>query len=246
MACEAMAGAAAAVKRFYKAAHATAEGAIALDGRPVRTPGRQALAVPSAALAEAIAAEWNGQSEQIDPRSMPLTGLANAAIDRIGADPNAFARSLAVYGESDLLCYRAEAPARLVERQAVAWDPLLAWARRRYDIDFEVTSGIVHRPQSSFTVERLASAVHACNPFELAGLSPLVTVSGSLVIALALAEGAVDPETGWAAASVDEQWQAEQWGEDEEAAKVLALRRRDFEAGHRFLRLLDGSVPPVD
>jgi hypothetical protein len=137
------------VKRFYKEAAAApaADGvAVLLDARPVKTPARRALALPTEELAEAIAAEWNAQGDEIDPRAMPLTGLANAALDRIAADREAFAAGLARYGESDLLCYRAEGPRPLVERQAAAWDPLLAWARRRYDVDFEVTSGILHRP----------------------------------------------------------------------------------------------------
>jgi chaperone required for assembly of F1-ATPase len=226
------------VRRFFKEAHVGGDGVILLDGKPVRTPGRNALMLPSEALAAAVAAEWNAQAERINLRSMPLTGLANAAIDRIDPDPVSFARGLAVYGESDLLCYRAEAPPSLVERQTARWDPILAWARRRYDVDFEVTAGIVHRPQPPATLDRLAQAVNARNAFELAGLSPLVTVSGSLVIALALAESGVDLDAAWAAAALDEQWQAEKWGEDSEAAQALAARRRDFEAGHRFLRLL--------
>lgn len=232
------------MKRFYKAAHATAEGAIALDGRPVRTPGRQALAVPSAALAEAIAAEWNGQSEQIDPRSMPLTGLANAAIDRIGADPDAFARSLAVYGESDLLCYRADRPRELRERQEESWDKLLAWARRRFDVDFRTTCGIVHVAQPAPTVQRLSHAVATLDAFRLAGLSPLVTIGGSLLAALAVLEGAISPEAAWDAVTIDEQWQREQWGEDSEEEARLANRRSDFLSAARFLQLLDFSEGP--
>jgi chaperone required for assembly of F1-ATPase len=169
---------------------------------------------------------------------MRLTGLANAAIDRIAPDKDGFARGLAAYGETDLLCYRVEAPPRLAERQAALWDPLLAWARRRFDVDFEVTRGIVHRPQPAATVERLAFAVLARPAFELAALAPLVTISGSLVVALALAEGAIDLETAWAAAASDDHWHAEQWGEDAEAAATLAARRREFEAAHRFLTLL--------
>jgi len=226
------------VKRFYRKATAGEGQAVLLDGRPVKTPGRAPLAPPSASLAEAIADEWNAQGETIDPRSMPLTGLANAAIDRIAPAREAFADGLAVYGQSDLLCYRAEGPAPLVARQAGLWDPLLDWARSRYDIAFEVTSGITHRRQPPETVERLSAAVHARGPFELAGLSPLVTVSGSLIIALALAEGAVGLDRAWAAAALDELWQAEQWGEDAEAAMALAGRRADFAAGARFLSLL--------
>lgn len=226
------------MKRFYQAARAAAGGGVELDGRPLRTPERRPLVVPTAALAEAIAAEWNAQGDRIDPRSMPLTGLANAAIDRVAADEEAFAAGVARYGESDLLCYRAEAPSRLAERQAQLWDPLLAWARRRYDVDFALTSGVVHRPQPPATVGRLAHAVHARSAFELAALSLLVTISGSLVIALALAEAAIDLDTAWAAATVDEEWQAEQWGEEAEAARALAERRREFAAARRFIELL--------
>ena len=237
MAGAALAGAAHPVKRFYREASAVG-GEIQLDGRPVRTPARRPLAVPSERLAQAIAAEWTAQSERIDPATMPLTGLANAAIDRVAPDRAAFARGLAAYGESDLLCYRADAPPRLVERQTVLWDPLLAWARQRYDVDFVLVHGVVHRPQPRATVERLARAVAARPAFELAALSPLVTISGSLIVALALAEGAIGAEAAWAAATLDEQWQAEQWGEDAEDAKALAARRRDFAAGCRFLALL--------
>jgi chaperone required for assembly of F1-ATPase len=226
------------VRRFYKTAHVGEDNVVLLDGRPVRTPGRAPLAPPGASLAGAIADEWNEQGERIDPRAMPLTGLANAAIDRIAPAKDSFAHGLAVYGESDLLCYRAEGPAPLTARQAELWDPILGWAGDRYDIAFEVTSGIVHKPQPEDTVARLAAAVNARNAFELAGLSPLVTVSGSLVIALALAEGALSLDAAWAAASLDEIWQAEQWGEDAEAAKALAGRRADFAAAARFLSLL--------
>ena len=229
------------MKRFYKNAEAApGEGGVAilLDGRPVRTPARKALRVPTEELAEAIAEEWNGQAEEIDPRAMPLTGLANAAIDRVAPDPAAFAANLAAYGESDLLCYRSEAPQPLVRRQADVWDPLLAWARKRYDIDFEIVCGVMHRAQPGATVERLARAVAARSVFQLAALSPLVTIGGSLLIALALAEGEIGLDRAWSAATLDEAWQAEQWGVDALAAQSLDARRREFEAAYRFLTLL--------
>lgn len=229
------------MKRFYqKAELRSVAGAseIVLDGRPVKTPAKNPLLAPTVTLGEAIVAEWNGQGEKIDPRSMPMTGFTNAAIDRIAPDPHAFAASLAVFGESDLLYYRAEGPAALVGRQADMWDPLLTWARRRFDVDFDVVSGVIHRPQPARTLDQLRKALEARNAFELAALSPLVTISGSLVIALALAEGAIDLESAWAAATLDEAWQAEQWGEDAEAAAVLEARRMDFAAGYRFLQLL--------
>jgi len=226
------------VRRFYKAAAVGAGNLILLDGRPVKTPGRHDLAPPTGALAEAIADEWNAQEDRIDARSMPLTGLANAAIDRIATDAAAFARGLAAYGESDLLCYRAEGPAPLAARQSELWDPLLAWAQQRYEIVLEVTSGIIHMKQPGETIDRLGAAVGSRDPFQLAGLSPLVTISGSLLIALALAEGAIGLEAAWSAATVDEAWQTGKWGEDAEAVAALANRRRDFAAAARFLALL--------
>ncbi len=229
------------MKRFYKnAAAAPGEGGyqILLDGRPVKTPARAGLQTPSETLAQAIAAEWQNQPDQIDPRSMPLTGLANATIDRVLPDPESFARGLGLYAETDLLCYRADQPQALVARQTDRWDPLLAWARRRYDVDFEIVSGVMHRPQPPSTVAQLARAVSSRSPFELAALSPLVTVSGSLIIALALVEKAIAFDDAWAAASLDEAWQLEQWGSDAEAEKALEARRLDFDAGYRFLQLL--------
>jgi chaperone required for assembly of F1-ATPase len=229
------------VKRFYSAATAVpGPGGVALllDGRPVKTPARAALAVPTEELAEAIAAEWNAQGEEIDPRSMPLTGLANAAIDRVAPDPGSFATGLARYGESDLLCYRADTPEPLVARQAALWDPLLDWARRRFGVEFAIVCGIIHREQPAGTVETLAAAVAEHDPFRLAALSPLVTIGGSLVIALALAEGEIGLERAWAAANLDEIWQAEQWGEDPLAAAAIESRRREFGAAYRLLTLL--------
>ncbi|HEX8643077.1 MAG TPA: ATP12 family protein [Allosphingosinicella sp.] len=226
------------MKRFYKEAAVADGGGVTLDSRPVKTPARNALVLPTPALAEAVAAEWNAQGKEVRPGTMPLTGLANAAIDRVAPGKEAFAAGLAAYGESDLLCYRAATPASLVARQAAEWDPLLAWARRRYDVDFEVTQGIMHRPQPAATVARLRHAVRAQSSWELAALSPMVTLSGSLIIALALAEDAVAPGAAWSAATLDEAWQAEQWGEDEEAAARLEARRAEFEAADRFLKLL--------
>ena len=211
---------------------------VELDGRPLRTPARHELKLSSVALAEAIAGEWSEAGETVDLRLMPLTGLANAAIDGIGTDPDAFAASLAQYGETDLLCYRAESPAGLAERQAAQWDPLLAWARRRFDVDFRITAGITHVPQPEATVARLGHAVAALDPFRLAGLSPLVTIGGSLIAGLAVAEAAVGPEEAWLAVSLDERWQLENWGSDAEAEAALEMRRRDFLAAARFLELL--------
>ncbi|MDG2535039.1 ATP12 family protein [Sphingomonas sp. HITSZ_GF] len=226
------------MKRFWKDV-SVENGQVALDGKPVRTPDRAALALPTPALAEAVADEWRAVGETIDPRVMKLTGLANAAIDKIGPDPAPFAAGLAAYGESDLLYYRAGEPEPLVARQAESWDPLLDWARSRYDVHFETATGVIHKAQPQATTARLAEAVGALDGFHLAGLHPLVTISGSLVGALALLEGAIDAETLWQAAHVDELWQAEQWGEDELAVQARNTRRLDFDAGAKFLTLLN-------
>ena len=226
------------MKRFWTDVRVDADRVIRLDDRPVRTPGRTPLALPGDALATAVAEEWRGVAETIDPRAMPLTGLANAAIDRIAPARADFAAGLAAYADSDLLCYRADAPHELVARQAAAWDPLLDWARERYDVHFEIVTGIIHRDQPAATRAQLREAVASHDAFHLAGLSPVVTLTGTLVGALALAEAAVDADTLWRAANVDEDWQAEHWGQDALAAEARAARRRDYDAGVRWLTLL--------
>ena len=212
---------------------------VRLDDRPVRTPARAPLVVPNRALADVIAEEWQGVEAEVDPRAMPLTGLANAAIDRVAPGKDAFSGGLARYAEADLACYRSEWPPELVERQTAGWDALLAWARRRYDVDFSITSGLMHVPQPPATIDRLAHAVTELDAFRLAALSPLVTVGGSLTAALAVLEKALPVEEAWAAVSIDERWQLEQWGSDSDAEAALAKRRRDFLAAARFLELLD-------
>jgi len=229
------------LKRFWTSAEAvTVEGGwgVRLDKRPLRTPGRSLLVVPTEPLAQAVAKEWAEAGETVDPHAMPLTGLANAAIDRVAEDRAAFAAGLARYAEADLACYRSEGPETLAERQRQSWDSLLGWARRRFDVDFAITTGIVHVAQPRPTVERLAHEVAALDPFRLAGLSPLVTIGGSLVAALAVLEGGLTAEDAWQAVSIDERWQVEKWGSDAEAEAAIANRRRDFLAAARFLELL--------
>ncbi len=211
---------------------------ISLDQRPLKTPARETLVVAHRELAEAIADEWRACGEEIDPRAMPLTGLANAAIDHVAPSPARFAADLAQYAEGDLLCYRAEHPPKLVAAQAAAWDPLLDWARRRFAVEFIVTGGIVHVPQPADTIGRLTGALPQAAPFALAALSPIVTIGGSLVTALALFERAIAVDAAWAAVSLDDRWQIEQWGADDEAVASLANRQTDFAAAARFLELL--------
>ena len=229
------------MKRFWKVAEvveAAGGFGIVLDGRPVKTPARVDLVVPAKPLAEAIASEWNECGEEVDPRTMPLTGLANAAIDRIAPDKENYAIGIASYGETDLVCYRVEGPETLVRRQTESWDALLNWARRRYDADFACQTGIMHVSQPEDTVRKLTHEVAALDPFHLAGLSPLVTIGGSLVAALAVLEEMMPAEAAWEAVSLDDRWQLEQWGDDPEARTTLDARRRDFLSAARFLELL--------
>lgn len=229
------------MKRFWDTAEAIATVcgfAIALDGRRVKTPAKADLILPTEGLANAVAAEWNGVGETVDPRAMPLTGFANAAIDRICPAKKDFAAGIARYGESDLTCYRAEGPDMLVAWQQEAWDALLDWARRRYDVDFAICSGVMHVEQPADTVRKLNHEVATLDAFQLAGLSPMVTIGGSLVAALAVHEEMLPAESVWEAVSLDDRWQLEQWGDDAEARAALDARRRDFLAAARFLELL--------
>jgi chaperone required for assembly of F1-ATPase len=229
------------MKRFYKAVttteHPTGHG-IALDSRPVKTPARLPLLVPTAQLAQAIADEWQAQEQEIRPETMPLTGLANAAIDRIAPDTATFAAGLAAFAESELLAYRAEFPDDLVARQAAVWDPLLAWARQRYDVAFTVTTGILHKPQPAATLARMLAAFAAYDPFRLAALNHAVTISGSAVIGLALAESHIDADQAWHAGQLDELWQTEKWGRDPLVEAGWADKRKSLDAAERLLRLL--------
>lgn len=226
------------MKRFWTEVSIDADRVVRLDDKPVRTPGRRLLALPGDALAEAVADEWRAVEGEITPRTMKLTGLANAALDRIGPERSDFAASLARFGESDLLCYRADGPADLVLAQAAAWNPPLAWARARYDVAFVVTTGILHRAQPGATIARLGEAVAARGAFELAALAPVVTIGGSLVLALAWIEQALSAGAVWDAAELDEEWQAARWGRDPLSLAARDARRGEFEAAERFRTLL--------
>lgn len=230
------------MKRFWKAADVTsADGGwgVALDGRPVRTPMRAALVLPNAALAEAIAAEWAAVEGEIRPGAMALTGIANAAVDIVGADPAAFAASLAAYGETDLTCYRAEGPQPLVARQVAAWEPPLKAVEARHGLVFRRTAGIVHVPQPAETLARMRALFEGFSPWHLAPLQPMVALSGSAVLALAVVDGVIEAAAAFDAGHVDEAWQAEQWGEDALALEARAGRWAQFAAAARFLALLD-------
>lgn len=217
--------------------------AVRLDGRPVKSPAKTEVIVPTRPLAEAVAEEWRAVSEVVDPTVMPFTRAANAALDRVTAQRAEVADMLSEYAASDLLCYRADAPEALVERQAAGWDPLLDWAAERYGARLVPTVGVMFAAQDDAALSRLRAPVLEMSPWQLTALHDLVALSGSLVIALAVVEGARAPEEAWDLSRIDETWQIEQWGEDEEAQEIAALKRADFLRAARLWRLLsDGAA----
>ncbi len=229
------------MKRFWKEVAVVAEDGgwgIALDGRPVRTPQRAPLAVGSPTLAEAIAAEWRDVGETIEPAAMPMTGLTNAAIDLATPDLAAFAAPIAAYAESDLFCYRDARDATLQAEQAAVWNPLLAWAEARYDIEFTLTQGVLPVDQPEATIATLQDVVLAQDAWRITALTPIVTIGGSLVAGLALLESAFDADALWDAVSLDDLYQERRWGADSEAQKARAAHKRDWDNAARFFTLL--------
>lgn len=227
-------------KRFWKQvgiAEDAGSYAVELDGRRVKTPAKALLAVPTRAMAEAIAQEWDAQGESVDPRSMPCTRSANAAIDKVTHQHGEVAAMLAEYGDTDLLCYRAAAPEELVLRQAAEWDPALDWAEAALGARLQPRQGVLHAPQEPAALDVLRSRVHALNPFQLAAFHDLVGISGSLVLGFAAAEGWRSADEVWQLSRLDERWQEEQWGVDEEAAAAAAVKRQEFLHAERFFRL---------
>jgi len=208
--------------------------AVALDGRRIKTPAKAALTLPSRPMAEAVAEEWAAQEDEIDPRTMPFTRSANAAIDKVRSQHAEVADMLAAYGDSDLLCYRADSPQGLVERQAEAWDPALDWAEQALGARLEPRTGVIHAPQTPEVLERLRVQVHALDEFRLAAFHDLVSLSGSLVLGFAAAQGWRDAEALWQLSRLDERWQEELWGVDDEAAAVEALKRAAFLHAKKF------------
>jgi chaperone required for assembly of F1-ATPase len=232
------------VRRVYKGVAARpVEGGwgVFLDNRPLRTPAKRELTVPSAALAEAIAAEWDAQITDIRPERMPLTRLAATALDRTANERRTVVADVANYAGTDLVCYRADGPPALVARQEATWQPLLDWAASRYDAGLAVTAGIVPAPQPEASLKVFAGAVAALDDFRLTALQAATAACGSLVIALALFEGRLDATAAFAASQLDETFQIEAWGEDAEAAKRRELLAADIDAAARFLALLGGA-----
>ena len=230
-------------KRFWKEAtvgEVSGSLTVLLDGRPIRTPSKALLALPSTALALAVAGEWAAQEETVRPETMPMTRFANTALDRVAPEFEAVAGIVAAFGETDLLCYRADGPAELVRRQAEAWDPLLDWAAGKYGVRLIATSGVLPVEQPASTVERLAAEVSSLSHWELTALHELVSLTGSLILGFAVAEKARPAASVWGLSRIDEDWQVEQWGEDAEAIAASERRRVEFLDAVRFLDLVRG------
>lgn len=228
-------------KRFYKdvTVEQRDEGhVVLLDGRIVKTPGKLTLALRDARLAEAVADEWRAQETHILPDTMHLTRIANSGIEAVPPKREDVADEIAGYARSDLLCYRVETPERLAERHTQHWDPVLGWIEETFGARFTLAGGIVHVTQSDEALLAIRKAVGAFEPMQLAALHTATSLSGSVLLALALAHGHLDTDTAWAAACVDEHWNVELWGEDTEATRARARKREEFSAASFVLASL--------
>jgi chaperone required for assembly of F1-ATPase len=228
-------------RRFWQTATVRPEPdgfAIALDARLLRTPAGAPLVLPTEALADAIAAEWAALDTEIRPERLPFTRSANSAIDRVIPHCAAVVDAIAAYGETDLLCYRAATPAALADRQAAAWDPWLHWSARTLHAPLVAVTGVMHHPQPDRSRAALRAAVADLDAFRLTALHDLVALSGSLVLGLAVARGALDAAEAWDLSRLDETWQAEQWGLDAEAEAAAAVHRGNFMRARALLDLL--------
>jgi len=227
-------------KRFWKTVSVVPEDggfAVELDERRVKTPAKTSLVLPTQEMARAVAAEWDAQTGVINPGNMPFTRSANAAIDKVHHQHGEVADMLAGYGDTDLLCYRADTPEELVRRQAEAWDPALDWAHEVLAARLEAHSGIIHRPQAPDDLARLSARVHAQSPFQLAAFHDLVSLSGSLILGFGAAMGWRGADEIWQLSQLDEIWQQEQWGVDEEAREMRDAKRQAFLHAKRFYDL---------
>jgi len=229
------------MKRLYKKAEPVPRGdahAIALDGRPVETPGKRELTVPSGALAAAIAEEWNAQTDEVRPATMPLTRLSSTAVDRVATERDTVVGQTAKYAGTDLLCYRAAHPPALAARQQAVWQPLIDWALLHYDAPLAVTTGVIPRRQAETSLRAFAAAVAKLDDFMLTALHCATAACGSLVIGLALLEGRIDAEEAFAASQLDESFQIEAWGEDSEQAERCQTLAADIKAAARLISLV--------
>lgn len=224
-------------KRFWKDATVEAvEGGftVRLDARPVKTPGKNLLVVPTRAMAEAIAAEWQAQQGLVRPETMPFTRAANSALEKVMPQFEEVVGLLAAYGDSDLLCYRATAPVELIALQEAAWDPLLEWAAADLGAPMVAVAGVMHIPQPAASTARLHQMTAALSPFQIAAFHDLVMLSGSLVLAFAVTRGRLTSEEAWVISRIDESYQAALWGEDDEAAALAETKRLAFHQAAAF------------
>jgi chaperone required for assembly of F1-ATPase len=215
--------------------------AVRLDARDLRTPLQAPLVVPTAPLAEAIAEEWRVIEAEIDPERLPFTKSANTAIDRVAREREAVIETIAAYGDADLLCYRAEDPAPLRERQSAAWDPWLDWAAQRLDAPLVPVEGVIHRPQAPESLAALRAEVARFDALGMTALHDLVALSGSLILGLAVGRGDLAAVEAWEISRLDEAWQIEQWGVDDEAAALAVVRRASFLRAETLLNLLGSA-----
>ena len=226
-------------KRFYKMVSVGDDLAILLDGRAVKTPMKQKLILPKRPLAEAVAEEWQAQVKLINPALMPLTKLANTALDRVGTERAHVADEVVGFAGNDLVCYRAAEPAHLVAMQASAWDSVLTWASTALDAQFVTTKGVVHVNQSASAITAIEIHIASLDAFALTAVHNAMTLTGSALLALMLHARAIGAETAWNAAHVDEDFQIAQWGEDDEAAARRENRKTEFNGTAQFMNLLD-------
>jgi len=229
------------IRRFYKTVTVSGDGGafvVELDGKPVKTPRRSVLSVPTHRLALAIAEEWRAQEGTLDPAAMPQTALAFAAVDTVATHQARISEEILAYARTDLLCYRAEAPVTLVERQSAAWDPLLDWAANALGVKLLVGKGIAFVEQPSASLNRLADLIDLRDAFGLAALHGATAITGSLIVALAIAEGRLDATEAFALSHLDETFQSESWGIDAEAAARRRRLQSDLEAIEHFLHLV--------
>lgn len=233
-------------KRFYKDVSVSEESGvftILLDGKNVRTPARNPLSVPSATLAEDLRAEWDAQTEVIDPLTMPLTRMVNTAIDGIAADSRPVFDDIVRFAGNDMLCYRADTPEELVTRQKVRWNPVLAWVANEAGAHFTTTEGVMHQEQPASAIAAFSKHLERhSTALELAALHTVTTLTGSAILALAFAEGHVSLDEAWSLAHLEEDWTAEQWGEDEEATLRREKRFVEMQTAARILETLK-TVP---
>jgi chaperone required for assembly of F1-ATPase len=219
-------------KRFYTDVAVVPDGTdyrLAIDGKPVLTPARKPLVVGTLRFACAIEAEWAAQTDTIDPARMPATRLAFAALDGVSSEAEAVKAEIARFAMSDLVLYRADSPERLIARERKLWDPVVHWAEAKFGVALKLGTGVVHVAQDPRLAERVTAALPA-DPFRLAALHVLTTLTGSALIALMVGDGQLPPADGWTAAHLDEDWNAELWGMDAEAADRRAFRRSDYDA----------------